>query len=140
MSVAKSPKLFKRIFRSTEDVRQGRATPIFPRRKKTAKTYANGVETTPGMLGVGFPTSKVSRASIDEEEDEDSYRLSASDAENDASVAVGTPPVAKKKVKRYRRFTQKYITWNRKAKSADDDKIYKARSSKMKHKALEINL
>jgi len=134
MSLIKSPKLFKRMFRSSEDVRQGKATPIFPRRKKAGNIYPNDV----GILDISFPTSNVSRTSIEEEDD--GYRLSGSDCENDTSVAMETPPTAKKKMKRYRRFTQKYITRNRKAKCADDDKIYKARSIKMKHKALEINL
>lgn len=35
MSLIKSPKLFRKMFRSTEDIRHGKATPLFARRKKT---------------------------------------------------------------------------------------------------------
>ena len=63
---------------------------------------------------------------------------------NNDSEATTTPTTDKKnnKKKRYRRFTKIYLRSksSNKTKCQDDDKVYKARSGKMKDKALEINV
>ena len=180
MSLIKSPKLFRKIFRSTEDIRHGKATPLFARRKKGGggKIYPkddsnlkspttkegevsdglyNGVVSLPRM---GFNKSSP-QVSFDEDccgcEGDDRLslpRIEASDnegadrdgADNNNDNETATPTTGKKKKKRYRRFTKIYIRSKSSSKasinvkSQDDDKVYRARSGKMKDKALEISV
>ena len=176
MSLIKSPKLFRKMFRSTEDIRQGKATPLFARRRKGGvggKIYPKddsslrsptASDATDGGFfngNVTFPRStnfmkNSPQVSIDEDGDErlSMPRIEASDNEcdeqvnntldNDNDSGVATTPTTEKKnkKKRYRRFTKIYMRSKNssKAKCQDDDKIYKARSGKMKDKALEINV
>ena len=93
---------------------------------------------------VSFTPSNISQYSIDEDDtdlgppdaDDGTLRRSMADSDNDSM----TPPVPeKKKKKRYRRFTKKYMR-SRKSKCVDDDKIYKTRSVQVKDQALQISL
>lgn len=180
ISLIKSPKLFRKMFRSTEDIRQGKVTPLFTRRRKGGvggKIYpkddsslrsptTSDATNNDGFFNGTFPRSpsttsfmKTSQqVSFDEELNGENHKLpmpliEASDNENDDhanipdnnndSGAAMTPVTEKKnKKKRYRRFTKIYTRSknNNKAKCQDDDKVYKARSGKMKDKALEINV
>ena len=181
MSLIKSPKLFRKMFRSTEDIRQGKATPLFARRRKGGmggKIYPkddsslrsptatdaeggffNGNVTFPRSMNFRKTSPQVSIDEDIENSDDDRQslpRIDASDNEfdkqaatnisldnNNDSEAPTTPTTDKKnKKKRYRRFTKIYLRskTSNKAKCQDDDKVYKARSGKMKDKALEINV
>ena len=150
LSTGKSPRLFRRMFRSTEDMRSpGRSTPLFPRRKKVAKIFpqddmiAEGIDLQfAGSLIIEEEDKRKSaeaiirRAHSVDENGEPCYhtrtRTVSENIHNQilnemAEIAAATSP--KKKILSYSRFTRKY---KNKHKCNDDDEFYKKRSRDIK--------